>query len=126
MALVVPIVIFILFQRKNKGVFKMGDFFVNLFSGLVDWILAFLNSIFSTVFGVLSIFIKSLGLNPSIPGTVFNVLDELTLGIGYIFPVADLLPIAFFWVAFYVARIVFSIYHLIASTVFKRTRLKFK
>lgn len=104
----------------------MGDFFVNLFSGLVDWILAFLNSIFSTVFGVLSVFIKSLGLDPEIPGTVFMVLDELTLGIGYIFPMADLLPIAFFWVSFYIARIVFSIYHLIASTVFKRTKLKFK
>ncbi|MCM1334595.1 MAG: hypothetical protein NC084_00055 [Bacteroides sp.] len=104
----------------------MGDFFVDLFSGLVDWVLSLVNSVFSTVFGVFSIFIKSFGLNPSIPGTVFQVLDELTIGIGYILPISDLLPIAFFWVAFYIARIVFSIYHLIASTVFKRNKMKFK
>lgn len=104
----------------------IGNFFSTLFSGLIDWFLNIFNVISQGAFGIVGDFFKAAGLNISLPGNVFTALNEITIGIGYIFPLADLLPIFSFWISFYIARIVFAVYHLIASTILKRTKIKFK
>lgn len=105
----------------------IGDFFSMLFSGLIDWFVNIFNTISQGAGGIVADFLKAAGLSDlSIPGNVFSILKELSIGVGYIFPVRDLLPIPLFWLSFYVARIVFSVFRLIASTVLKRIKLKIK
>lgn len=104
-----------------KGI---ADFFGNLFNNLIDWILELLNGIFGGLGELIGSWLLSQGLTIEIPATVFDILDELTIGIGYILPINSLLPIVFFWLAFYVAKIIFAVYSIIANTVIKRVSIK--
>lgn len=52
-----------------------------------------------------------------IPNYIFSVLNDLTYGVGYIVPVAALLPIPFFFIAFYGFRILLSIVHFIKGFI---------
>lgn len=104
----------------------IGNFFSTLFSGLIDWCLNIFNIVSQGFLTIISDFFKLVGLDVTIPGSVFSVFRELSIGIGYIFPLADLLPIFYFWVSFYIARIIFAVFRLISSTILKRTKLKFK
>lgn len=56
------------------------------FGGLADIILSF---------------ISSFGLTIEIPANVFDILREISIGVGYIIPVRALLPIPIFMITFY-------------------------
>lgn len=84
--------------------------FINKFLGGLDvYIMDWLNEWFPQI---------------TIPADVFKVFNEITIGVGYIIPVKALLPIPLFMISFYVLKLVFSIYQLIAGTIIQRTKLK--
>lgn len=98
-------------------------FFGDLFNGVIDWALGLLNGLFEGLGSLLTWWFDSLGMAISIPSGVFNVFNDITYSIGYIFPITELLPIPLFMVAFYVARIIFAVFQIIASTVIKRVKI---
>lgn len=103
---------------------KIGSFFNNIFSTIIDWFIGGINALFGGIADMIFGFLHSCGLNIVIPTDVYYVLKEITVGIGYIIPVRALLPIPMFFIAFYVVKWVFAIYQLIAGTVIKRVRLR--
>lgn len=102
----------------------IGDFFANLFNGLIDWVLELLNSIFGGLGDVIASWLIEQGFSIEIPSHVFDILNEITLGIGYILPMSSLMPIVYFWLGFYVCKIIFAVYSIIANTVIKRVSIK--
>lgn len=108
----------------SSGIGQIFDYSGNLSNLILDWVVKFFNAIFGGLGDLLADWISSLGLTIEMPATVFNVLDEITVGIGYIIPVSALLPIVNFMLAFYFAKIIFAIYHLIAKTTIKRVKIK--
>lgn len=102
----------------------IGDFFSNFFNSLIDWVLELLNGFFGGLGTLIGTWLEAQGLTIEIPDSVFGILDELTSGIGYILPISQLMPIVYFWLAFYGAKIVFAVYSIIANTVIKRVSIK--
>ena len=102
----------------------IGDFFKNLIDCVLDWVVELLNWIFGGLGELIAWWFESIGLDISIPVDVFNVFNDITYSIGYIFPIKELLPIPIFMFTFYVARIVFAVFQIIASTVIKRVKVK--
>lgn len=102
----------------------IGDFFGGLFNSLIDWGLGLINGLLEGLGSLLTWWFDSLGLSISVPLGVFNVLNDITYSIGYIFPIKELLPIPLFMLSFYVAKIVFAVFQIIASTVIKRVKIK--
>ena len=103
---------------------KIAAFFSNLFGGVLDWVVELLNGVLGGAVSIISDWLSSLGFSITIPSDVFSVFNELTYGIGYIFPIAALLPIPTLMLGFYIAKIIFSVYSLIASTIIKRIKVK--
>ena len=104
------------------------NFFKNLFNGVIDWIIILLNKLLSGLGDIILQWLiylcESFGLNIEIPANVFDIVHELFLGIGYILPMKALLPIPLFMVAFYIAKLIFAIYSLIAKTIIRRVSVK--
>lgn len=103
---------------------SLWDGIQNIFSTVIDWFVGGVNALFGGIAQIIFGFLSACGLNVSIPANVYDVLNEITIGVGYIIPVRALLPIPIFMITFYVIKLVFSIYQLIAGTIIKRTRLK--
>lgn len=103
---------------------SIGNFFVSLFDGVIDWGLNLINGLLDGLGSLISWWFDSLGLSVSVPSGVFNVLDDITYSIGYIFPIKELLPIPLFFLSFYIAKVVFAVFQIIASTVIKRVKIK--
>ena len=103
---------------------KIFDFFSNIFNGLIDWVLSLVNLFLEGLANLITPWLVEQGMTISFPAEVFEIINEITLGIGYIVPVTALLPIVTFWLGFYVAKIIFAVFSLIASTTFKRVKAK--
>ena len=102
----------------------IGNFFNNIFNGLIDWVLELLNGIFGGLGELIGAWLISRGITIEIPAMAFDILDEITVGIGYILPINALMPIVYLWLSFYVAKIIFAVYSIIANTVIKRVSIK--
>lgn len=85
-------------------------FFSDIVAGILGFFTSMLQNLFGAVGTAVSAWMIDQGFSLSIPSEVFNVLDEITLGIGYIFPLYALMPIVTFMLAFYVAKIVFAVF----------------
>lgn len=96
----------------------------DLFSTAIDWVVGVINSLLGGLAEFIFGFLNEMGLEIEIPPNVFDALREISIGVGYIIPVKELLPIPIFMISFYILKLIFSIYQLIAGTVIKRTRLK--
>lgn len=95
----------------------------NLLGGIVDFFASIFNFLFGGIATVILEYIAG-SMNITIPENVFDVLNEITIGVGYILPVRELLPIPLFMLSFYSVKLVFSIYQLIAGTIIQRVRLR--
>ncbi len=104
------------------------DFFSNLFNGLSDFFSKFfvkiienLISLSSKLFGIFSTYFSAWmveqGFTLEVPDNVFNVLDEITYTIGYIFPLYALLPIVYFMLVFYGVKIVLAAFSFIGKLI---------
>lgn len=102
----------------------IGDFFSKIFNGLIDWVLELINGIFGGLGELIGTWLISQGIVIEIPAMAFDILDEITVGIGYILPINALMPIVYLWLSFYVAKIIFAVYSIIANTVIKRVSIK--
>ena len=100
------------------------DFFVNSINAIIDWVLGLVNFLLDGLASLLAPWLAEQGMTIAFPTQVFEIINEITLGIGYILPVSALLPIVTFWLGFYVAKIVFAVFSLIVSTTFKRVKVK--
>lgn len=108
----------------SSGINQIQKLSGDLFGGVIDWVVDLLNGCLLGVGELLGNWLYSVGLTLEIPVNVFDVLKEITYGIGYILPIGKLMPIVNFFLAFYFAKIVFAVYHLVASTVVKRVKVK--
>lgn len=108
----------------KTGIGQILDFFGGVIDKLIDWILSLCNALLGGISELLANWLATQGLTIQFPAAIFNVLNEITLGIGYILPIKQLMPIVNFMLAFYVAKIIFAVYHLIAKTVIKRVKVK--
>lgn len=112
------------------------DFFGNFFNGIIDffvklfteWIPGFFIDAFNFFAGGLAELVEnwliSIGLTIEIPEGLYSGLNVLTRSIGYILPMAALSPIVIFMLVFYIAKIVFAIYKVIANTIIKKISIK--
>lgn len=109
--------------------FKTGlnqelNFFKSIYDGSIDWIINIFNGFLSGIGDIFGSWLIEQGITIEFPPSVFNLLNEITIGIGYILPIVQLMPIVYCLLSFYVAKIIFAIYQLIASTVIKRIKVK--
>ena len=102
----------------------IGNFFSNLFNGIIDWVLELLNGLLGGLGELIGSWLVSQGITIEIPATAFDILDEITIGIGYILPISSLMPIVFLWLSFYIGKIIFAVYSIIANTIIKRVSVK--
>lgn len=110
-------------EAWQSGWGQIGNFFGDFFSGLWDGAVDLLNGFFNGLATYIGNWLGSIGLSITIPDGVFYILDDLTHSIGYIIPVAALLPIPIFMLSFYVIKLIISIYRIIASTVIQRVHI---
>lgn len=106
-----------------SGMGQITDFFSNWTGSLWDGIVDFFNGIMGGLSDYIASWLSGLGLSISIPSGVFDVLDSLTRSIGYLIPVSSILPIPIFMLSFYVIKLIFSVYQIIASTVIRRVKI---
>lgn len=89
----------------------INDFFAEIISELVSWQLTVLSWLTNNLFGApLGAWLASQGFSIEFPDEVFNVLNEITYGVGYILPLYSLLPIVWIMLTFYVAKILLSVF----------------
>ncbi len=100
------------------------DFWGGVFNGLLDWIIELINGFVGGIADIILSWLESSGLSIEIPPSVFDILRELSIGVGYIFPVRALLPIPMIMISFYVLKLVFAVYKIIASTIIRRVSVK--
>ena len=106
-----------------SGMGQITDFFSKWTGSLWDGIVYFFNGIMGGLSDYIASWLSGLGLSITIPSGVFDVLDSLTRSIGYLIPVSSILPIPIFMLSFYVLKLIFSVYQIIASTVIKRVKI---
>lgn len=94
------------------------------FNSIIGWVLGLLNGFFGSLGEYFTDWLSDQGLTIAIPSGVFDITHDLFRGIGYIFPVAALLPIPAFMVSFYLLKLVFALYQWFSSTVIKRIKIK--
>ncbi|MBQ9385210.1 MAG: hypothetical protein IJT87_13345 [Ruminiclostridium sp.] len=100
------------------------EWIASIFNPLIDWCVNLINSFLGGLGAVINDWLNSIGLEITLPPNVYDVLNEISIGVGYLIPVKALIPIPLFFVSFYIAKLVFAIYQLIASTIIKRVKLK--
>lgn len=97
----------------------VNDFFSNILSEVFSWILNavvwILTTVMSVFGGSLSAWLVGQGFSLEIPDEVFNVLNELTYAVGYILPLYAMLPIVWFMLTFYTAKIAISVFKYVTS-----------
>ena len=79
-----------------------------------------LNGILSGVLAIVEQFLNLLGLQFTIPVDIFDGLNDITRGIGYIIPINKFVPLIVFALAFYVGRIIMSVYNRVAHTSIRK------
>ena len=95
----------------------LSDFFSNLFASVFNFIFDFFLNLTGTLNPFITAWLVDQGFELEIPTEIFNVLNEITYGIGYIFPLYALLPIVTIWMTFHIARLTFSIFGGITKTL---------
>lgn len=90
---------------------------VNFFAGIFNFLLGGVADLILT-------FLATCGLTIELPANIYDILNEITIGIGYVLPIRYLLPIPLFMITFYTIKLMFSIYNLIAGTILKTINLK--
>lgn len=103
---------------------KVFELFRNIFNAAIDWVLELCNSFALGLGTFISQWLLSMGLTVEIPANLFDVLNDFTRGVGYIIPFSALMPIVNFMLSFYVVKIIFAVYKIIANTTIKRVDLK--
>lgn len=103
---------------------KVFDFFTGVVNAIIDFVLEFFNNIGLGIGGFIGEWLNGYGMVIQIPSNIFDVLNDVTRGIGYILPLAALTPIVNFMITFYVIKIIFSLYRVIASTTIRRVKIK--
>lgn len=103
---------------------QIANFFGDWTGIIWDSIISFLNSFLGGISDYISNWLSGIGLSITIPSGVFDVLDTLTRSIGYLIPVSAILPIPIFMLSFYILKLIFAIYQIIASTVIQRIKVK--
>lgn len=101
------------------------DIFFNEFSKISSEIFSniieFLANLVTTLMGLPGAYISkwmiAQGFSVEVPENVFLILDQLTYGVGYIVPLYGLLPIVGFWITFYSAKIMFSLFSTITRAL---------
>lgn len=88
---------------------KVGGFLTFIGTGIVNWFQDTFNSLFGGLSDIISAIFIANSLEVEIPDDVYNILDELTYGIGYILPIKELLPIPIFMISFYSVKLVISV-----------------
>ena len=91
---------------------------------IIDWVVELLNKFESGLATFITDWLVSQGLTLELPVDVFNVLDEISYGIGYILPLKDLTPLFLFWLSFHFVNLIFAIFRMIHSTIIKRVSVK--
>lgn len=86
-----------------------GNIFLDIINGLLSGVLAIIEQFFNLI-----------GLQFSIPLDIFDGLNDLTRGIGYILPLNKFLPLVVFSLAFYIGRIIMSVYNRVAHTSIRK------
>ena len=97
---------------------------LDFLGGIGNFFIGIINYLVGGVADLILTFLATCGLTIELPTNIYNLLDELTIGIGYIFPMRQLLPIPMFMITFYTIKLVFSIYNLVAGTIIKKISLK--
>lgn len=110
-----------IFQMWANGWQQIKDGLNNIFSGNI--ILDIINLILSGVLAVVEQFLNMLGLNFSIPADIFEGLSDITRGIGYLIPINKFVPLVVFALAFYVGRVIMSVYNRVAHTTIRHTKI---
>ena len=82
----------------------------DLTAGIIGFFTALLQQLFGLFGSMIASWMVEQGFSLSIPSEVFNVLDEITLSIGYILPLYALVPLITFMLTFYIAKFVLSIF----------------
>jgi len=100
------------------------NWFKSGWNGIIDWVIELLNSFGTGLGSFINSWFDSLGLSLEIPSGVFKVLNEITYGIGYILPLSSLTPLFLFWLSFHFAHLIFALFRLLHSTIFKRVSVK--
>lgn len=95
----------------------------SFFNGVIDFFTGCFNWFFGGLVDLILGFISNFGLTIEIPVGIYDILNELFIGVGYIIPVKALLPIPFFMISFYILKLIFSLYQLIAGTIIQRVHL---
>lgn len=90
------------------------DFMADLASSILSFFIDFIVGLITNITGIfgsyLSTWMVEQGFTLEIPDEVFNVLDEITIGIGYIFPLYAFIPIVTFMLGFYLAKLAISLF----------------
>jgi hypothetical protein len=110
-------------EAWQNGWGQIGNFFGDFFGGLWDGAVSLLNNFFNGLATYIGNWLHDLGFSISIPSGVFNVFNDITHFIGYIIPVRALLPIPIFMLSFYIIKLIFAIYKIIASTIIQRVHV---
>ncbi len=107
-----------------KWLDNLANWWQSGWDAILDWAVELLNKFNIGLSTFIADWLVSQGLTLEIPVDVFNVLDEITHGIGYILPLKALTPIFLFWLSMHVANILFAIFRIIHSTIIKRISVK--
>lgn len=84
----------------------------------VDWIAERFNNVLWAFVTPISNWLDSLGdVTIGFPSVVFDVLNEITYGVGYILPLGYLLPIPIFMISFYGLKLMFIIFLRVKSFI---------
>ena len=102
----------------------MWENICKFFGVIIDFFVGGINFLLGGVMDLILTFLATCGLTIEFPADIYSILNEITIGVGYIIPVRALLPIPLFMITYYTVKLVFSIYHLIAGTIIKRVKLK--
>lgn len=112
-----------LLQAWQSGMSQITNSFSSWTGSVWDSLIFLLNGLFGGLPTYISNWLTGLGLSITIPSEVFDILDSLTRSIGYLIPVSAILPIPIFMLSFYIIKLIFSLYQIIASTVIQRIKL---
>ena len=111
-------------EAFRSGWSQIVNWFGNGIPDLWDGVVNFANGVLGGLNTYIADWLSGLGLSITIPDGVFTILNDLTRSIGYLIPVSALLPIPIFMLSFYVIKLIFAIYQVIASTVIQRFKVK--
>ena len=110
-----------IFEIWSQGYSQLQSWFDKMFTGNI--FLDIINGLLSGVFAIVEQFLNLIGLQFSLPADIYDGLNDITLGIGYIIPMSKFTPLLIFALAFYVGRIIMSVYNRVAHTSIRKTTI---